>query len=267
MVCRGAQPKYTIEHLAMIKTLLDTQAPIRAFIIALQFLTRIPTPQIKTFSEQDQARAALFYPIVGLLIGVILVLVSWQFNAVNPNIIAAILTLIWVGITGALHLDGLADSSDAWMGGLNDIEKTHRIMKDPLLGTGGVVAIVLILLLKFSALTVLVSEQQFLALLLAPVIGRASILLMMLSTDYARKQGLVSAVIEHLNLFAVKIILGVIGLFCAWVSLKALLILCALLYLLRRVMIRRINGFTGDTLGATVEISEAFWLLAITLFL
>ena len=137
---------------------------IKAFFIALGLLTRIPVPKMFHIKEQDSEKlygwSVLFYPLVGLLIGVLLVLVSWSLSVLslpsNGLIEAGIILLIWVLITGALHLDGLADSADAWLGGYGDQQRTLEIMKDPYSGPAGVVALVLVLLFKFSALIMFV---------------------------------------------------------------------------------------------------------------
>ncbi len=93
---------------------------------------------------------------------------------------------------------GLADSADAWLGGFGDMEKTQRILKDPLVGAAGVIAIVGVLLLKFAALAALLENNHWQIILLAPVIGRALILLLFLTTPYVRAGGLASAVTAHL---------------------------------------------------------------------
>ena len=151
-----------------------------AFFLALSLLTRIPIPPLPSLSDQDFGRSSLAYPLVGLLIGIILGLPVWLLPQADPLVLAAIVTALWAAITGGLHLDGVADGADAWLGGLGDLEKTHRILKDPLVGAAGAIALVIVLLLKFAALTVLIKHQLIGLIIFAPVLGRNFILLLFL---------------------------------------------------------------------------------------
>ena len=111
---------------------------LKPFFIALQFLTRLPIP---IYFESGSAgngnqlgRSVLFYPLVGLVIGGLLatlqyLLSTFTFGSTYTVVHAAIILTVWVGLTGALHLDGLADSADAWLGGLGDRDRTLAIMK------------------------------------------------------------------------------------------------------------------------------------------
>ena len=117
---------------------------IRYFLIALQFLTRLPVTLRSSPSKKEMGYSILFYPLIGLLLGIVLLVVSRLLVDVQSFLTAALLLLIWVGLTGALHLDGLADMSDAWVGGLGEQSRTLRIMKDPNCGPMGVTAIILV---------------------------------------------------------------------------------------------------------------------------
>lgn len=101
------------------------------FWIALQFLSSLPVRLPGMPAAEQMGRSLLFYPVVGLLFGVLL----WAFDsllAASPLLLhAALLLTLWVLLSGALHLDGLADSADAWLGGFGDRERTLTIMKDP----------------------------------------------------------------------------------------------------------------------------------------
>jgi adenosylcobinamide-GDP ribazoletransferase len=243
------------------------------FFLALSLLTRFPAPLRDEVSDQDSGLSALFYPVVGILIGVVLVLPMLFLPHASP-LTPALLVVIWVLVTGGLHLDGLADSADAWLGGfskgLPDEEKTHKILKDSSLGMAGVVAIVCVLLLKYAAIASLLqvshlSATEVLTILLAPMIGRSMILLLFQSTDYKRANGLASTIVANLPANAA----GVIILLCLFlgflVSAGGMIFVLLGFWLLRRLMIQRIGGFTGDTVGASVEISEMLWLLGAAL--
>jgi adenosylcobinamide-GDP ribazoletransferase len=146
------------------------------FWIALQFLSSLPIRLPGMPQPQELGRSLLFYPVVGLLFGVLL----WGLNSVlmgAPLLLhAALLLTAWVLLSGGLHLDGLADSADAWLGGFGDRERTLTIMKDPRSGPIAVVTLGMVLLLKFTALVALIEQPNGAALILAPLIGRASML-------------------------------------------------------------------------------------------
>lgn len=238
-----------------------------AFFLALSLLTRIPVPPLPSLSDQDFGRSSLAYPLVGLLIGVILGLPVWLLPHADPLVLAAIVTALWAAITGGLHLDGVADGADAWLGGLGDLEKTHRILKDPLVGAAGAIALVIVLLLKFAALTVLIKHQLIGLIIFAPVLGRNFILLLFLTTEYVRASGLASTTVKTLPekpaFGLVLVVIGLAGLW-AWQGLALALIS---FWLLRRLMLQRLGGCTGDTAGACVEFGEAAWLIGIALSL
>lgn len=236
------------------------QPHIRAFLFALQFLTRIPVPNMAAPNTDDQARAALYYPVVGLVIGVLLVSIAYLFAGSEPLLLSGVLVVFWVTITGALHIDGLADSADAWLGGIGDINKTHAILKDPLLGTAGTVSIVCIILLKYSALYALINQQNYMAILFAPIIGRGFILLLFITTDYIRKDGLAADVVKGLNGRAALIGFIFVLLIAAWYSISGVIAVLLVFSALRKMMIQRLGGCTGDTAGASVEITETIWL-------
>lgn len=240
---------------------------LQPLFLAISFLTRIPVPDLGKLDAPDFARAALFYPLVGLLIGGLLCLPVLVFPHAAPLVLAAILTVLWAALTGGLHLDGLADSADAWLGGFGDVEKTQHILKDPLVGAAGVIAIVGVLLLKFAALAALLEQHHWQVILLAPVVGRALILLLFLTTPYVRAGGLASAVTEHLSRPQASWITAVC-LLAGWLLSTAGISVTLLgFWLLRRIMLQRLHGCTGDTAGATVESGEMLWLLGASLAL
>lgn len=237
------------------------------FFLAIAFLTRLPVPDLGKLEAPDFGRAALFYPLVGLVIGGLLCVPGLVFPHASPLLLAAILTVLWAAITGGLHLDGLADSADAWLGGFGDVEKTHRILKDPLVGAAGVIALVGVLLLKFVALSVLIAHQQWLVIVFAPLLGRTLILLLFLTTPYVRSGGLASAVTQHLPrqtawwITAAGLLVGIT------VSTAGILLMLLGFWLLRRLMLQRLHGCTGDTAGASVESGEMLWLTGAALTL
>jgi adenosylcobinamide-GDP ribazoletransferase len=233
--------------------------------IALQFLTRLPCPAPRDFSEPAVGRSALAYPLVGTLIGLILLALYSLFANSAAPVSAALLLTAWVLLSGGLHLDGLGDSADAWLGGGHDRERSLAIMKDPRAGSAAVIAIVLLLLLKFAALSALPAEQALPALLWAPLLGRSLLLPLFLTTPSARDEGLGAVLARHLpRRAALAVSLLVALLMVLELGMTGLVLLALLLALgagLRRLMLNRLGGLTGDTAGALVELSEAACLL------
>src|SRR4030065_833392 len=110
---------------------------VRSFFIALQFLTRFPLPALDGPDNRDIGRSLLFYPLVGLFIGAMLIALNEVAAGTSEALRAALLLAAWVLLTGGLHLDGLADSADAWAGAHGDRDKALRIMKDAASGPAG----------------------------------------------------------------------------------------------------------------------------------
>lgn len=240
---------------------------MKALLLAIQFLTRLPAPALTSLAPEDWGRSALAYPLVGLLIGALLAMLQFALSLSDPLLQAALLLTAWVLLTGGLHLDGLADSADAWVGGHGDRDRTLEIMKDPRSGPAAVSAIVLVLLLKFAALAVLLRSGSRPALVLVPLLGRAALLGLLLSTPYVRAGGMGAAIAGHLprkTALALLLALAVGLCFLAEVW-KAVLAVLAVSFLLRRALLARLGGVTGDTLGATVELSEVGALLVLAL--
>lgn len=236
------------------------------FWIALQFLSSLPVTLAGMPPPQAMGRSLLWYPLVGLLFGVLLWLLHVALGAMPAMLQAALLLSAWVLLSGGLHLDGLADSADAWLGGFGDRARTLEIMKDPRSGPIAVVTLVLVLLLKFCVLMVLIDRGQTALLVMVPVIGRAGLLGLFLSTPYVRAGGLGQALADYLPRSAGRVVLLVTALACwLWAGTTALGMLAtaaAVFYGLRRLMLRRLGGTTGDTAGALLELLELGVLLA-----
>jgi len=239
------------------------------FWIALQFLSSLPISLPGMPQPRALGRSLLYYPLVGLLFGVLL----WGLNALlagTPSLLhAALLLTAWVLLSGGLHLDGLADSADAWLGGFGDRERTLTIMKDPRSGPIAVVALVLVLLLKFCALLALIEQQHSVALLIVPLIGRSALLGVFLTTPYVRAGGLGQALADHLPRKAGWWVLGLSAVACVLLAgvagLWALGLAAAGFVWLRQLMMRRLGGTTGDTAGALLELLEVGMLVGLAL--
>lgn len=239
-----------------------------ALLIALQFLTRLPVSLPGMPTPEQVGRSLLWYPAVGLLLGLLLWGAHLLLGQTSALLQATIILALWVGLSGGLHLDGLADTADAWAGGFGDRERTLAIMKDPRSGPIAVVVLVLLLLLKFAALFTLLQAGQGIYMLLLPWLGRSLLPLLLATTPYVRAGGLGQALVDHLPRRQLPGVLGLhlLGiLLFGWQGLLALTASLLLLVWLRRAMLQRLGGTTGDTAGALVELAECAALLALAL--
>jgi adenosylcobinamide-GDP ribazoletransferase len=237
---------------------------MRGLLVALGFLTRLPVPMGAFDDARAKAASLVWYPLVGLLIGLLLGALAWLLRDTPSLLTAGLVVLAWVVLTGALHLDGLADSADAWVGGLGDREKTLSIMKDPRCGPAGVIALVLAVLLKFVAIASL-HPAPWSELILAPLLGRASLTALFLTTPYVRGGGLgmsLSSAPRNASAVAIAMSAG----FCLlgrWHGVLALAVAAAVFGLWRGACMRRLGGITGDTAGALAEMVEVAVLVAL----
>ncbi len=241
---------------------------MKPFWIALQFLT-IFTIQLKQMPNQQQnAQALLFYPWVGLLIGGILWAVVLLLQGLPILLLATLCLILWIWLTGGLHLDGLADTADAWVGGFGDKERTLSIMKDPSCGPIGVLSLIMMCLLKFSCLYVLLEQKLQLYLLILPLLGRLTPLFLFLTTPYVRERGLGASMGQYLpkKLAWGMCIFGLmLPLLFGWEGLLSGIVAFLVLLYLRAKFIQRLGGITGDTIGASIEIVEVASLLSLVL--
>ena len=266
-----------------------------SFWYAIAFLTRIPavnlTQALKKNNQSISQKSLYFYPLVGMIIGLVLFFIyavfSWQMGWQEDGkvaqaaagfhssslLIAAFILSAWCLITGGLHIDGLADAADAWVGGYGDRQRTLDIMKDPTVGPMGAMLVVLVLLMKFAALVVLVdtfnSGFVFGALMAIPMLARFSILPLFYFTPYVRDKGLGSDIKRSISvsllLLTTVICLVLAVIFLQQKALFVFMIFIAILVWARRIMIQRIGGTTGDTAGALIEVQEALLLAVLVI--
>ncbi|MGQ7957154.1 adenosylcobinamide-GDP ribazoletransferase [Pseudomonas sp. SP16.1] len=238
-------------------------------LIALQFLTRLPVRLPGMPTAEQLGRSLLWYPAVGLLLGLLLWGAHLLLGAAPALLQAAILLALWVGLSGGLHLDGLADSADAWVGGFGDRERTLAIMKDPRSGPMAVTVLVLLLLLKFAALVSLLQAGQGLLLVLLPWLARGLLPLLLWTTPYVRVGGLGQTLAEQLPRGQLPWLLAghglAICLLYGGAGGLALAVAALVFFCLRRLMYQRLGGTTGDTAGALVELAECAVALALAL--
>ncbi|NAT17730.1 adenosylcobinamide-GDP ribazoletransferase [Pseudomonas syringae pv. actinidifoliorum] len=239
------------------------------FWIALQFLGSLPIRLPGMPRPEELGRSLLFYPLVGVVFGTLLLGFNALLSGTPLMLHAALLLSAWVLLSGGLHLDGLADSADAWLGGFGDRERTLSIMKDPRSGPIAVVTLVVVLLLKFAAIVALIESHNSIGLLLAPLIGRSAMLALFLGTPMCAPAGLGQALADHLPRSLGRKVLLVSAVACVVLAggsgIAALLVCAVCFYGLRHMMMRRLGGSTGDTAGALLELLELAVLLTLAL--
>lgn len=230
---------------------------MKSFLLALALLTRIPVPDQGNATGAQLGTSVLFYPLVGLTIGSLLILAGTILQPIPVNVQAAVILSFWVLLTGGLHLDGLADCTDAWVGGLGDKQRSLSIMKDPAAGPMAVVILILVLIVKWTAIFECLKINSFLLLLLTPMLGRLSILALMVTAPYIRKGGMGEKQVQQLPMNPAWFILisgiAVAGLFIGLISVLAGI---AVFLLVRWIAVKRLDGVTGDIYGACVELVE-----------
>ena len=237
-----------------------------SFQIALQFLTIIPVSYASA-TDQQLGRSLVFYPVIGLIIGLILSGLVSVLPVSYSLLSAALLLTAWVLLTGGLHIDGLADSADAWLGGIGNKQRTLEIMKDPAAGPIAVVVLALSLLIKLALVEIVISSGETSALIWSIILARTAMPLLFLTTNYVRPNGIGAVLKQCLTVKQVKwmlLITIVIALFC--LGFTPLLLGLIVFLLLRYTMEHRLDGFTGDTAGAMVELLEISFLLFLILF-
>jgi adenosylcobinamide-GDP ribazoletransferase len=238
------------------------------FRIAGAFLTIFPVAKRLEMTPQRLGRSMGLFPAVGLLIGLGLVVINWLLDALIPRaVLDCLLVLIMIAITGALHLDGVADLIDGLAGG-KDREGALRIMKDSRVGAMGVVGLVMVLLLKYLCLFHVPLELKSAALIFMPAAGRWVQVCLACYCPYVRAEGGTGGAfvdnVEQPEFLRASATLLVAALILFW--LKGIFLIF-LLSLATMVLIRyfevRLGGVTGDVLGAVTEIVEVLTLLLI----
>jgi adenosylcobinamide-GDP ribazoletransferase len=239
------------------------------FITAWRFLTVIPLPFRHDNSPDVVGTSQVYFPVIGLIIGMILAGLNWSLNFVFPHLVINILLIVTsIIITGALHLDGLADTSDGMDG--KTIEERWQIMRDSHTGSFGIVGIVCSILLKLILLAVIPQIWFWRTLLVFPVLGRWAIVYAINLFPYARPSGIGKIFKEKARwsilLIASVIVFLISGLLFRWTG---LIISAGVIVIITGVALffkKRFAGLTGDNYGAINEIAEISALLLIVLF-
>lgn len=228
---------------------------MNSFLAACALLTIVPIQRELQFS----ARAFSFFPIVGALLGILLAGALWTFQFLFPPLVsAALLTALWALLAGALHLDGVSDACDALFAATTR-ERRLEILRDVHMGAFGATGLVLILLVKFSAL----SAQNVSAVFLAPVLARWA-MVYAAAFPLARNEGMAALFAKTLTRREIFWATLFTFLFCAyfgWLGASAWIVTLVVTTLLARFAMSRLGGLTGDIYGLICESVEVSVLL------
>jgi adenosylcobinamide-GDP ribazoletransferase len=245
-------------------------SPLTAFLTAVQFLLISPAFIKRPFSTKELGAAVAFYPLVGLILGGILLSANYLMSSfLSPMLRAALLLALWVILTGALHLDGFLDACDGLLGGYTP-ESRMEIMRDERVGAFALSGGFLLLLIKFSALVSITASISLPpALLLAPVLSRWGMAAVLAAYPYARSQGLGRAVKDNVGWKEAAVATAITITICIliylfWSDWRVLLAwgtAALLVWAVAWFTLRRIPGLTGDIYGALNEIIEMAILL------
>jgi adenosylcobinamide-GDP ribazoletransferase len=239
---------------------------MRIFILTLQFFTRIPINVDLKATDEDFAKGVSFFPIVGLIIGAFSLAVMIAASKLLGGLFPLICCLIaGTAITGGFHVDGLADTCDGIFSSRTR-DKMLEIMRDSRIGTIGTIAIIFDYLLKLSLLSMLTGKVLYFAVLLSPVAGKTLMVLLMKTSKYARSgPGLGGLYLEKQTiggtvlaaLIGIAVITGFLG---VW-GIAAFGVCAVICFLYRSFIYSKLQGMTGDTLGAANELLEVSFIL------
>lgn len=273
---------------------------MKSMILALQLLTRLPIPVRIDADMKLYARAQVFYPLCGLVVG-LLSFLAWRlgvFVSDGSYLVAALLAALAMALTtGALHLDGLSDSADGLLSS-REPERMLEIMKDSRMGVMGAMALVFDIVARLVFVSQM-GEAAWLALLAAPIAAKSAVSAAAWSSPYARKEGLGQSITEYTKLSGVLANIGV-ALACVavvftapiyvihvrmafagilgsdwrfvpstlgWACLASPLVAGLLGFALARLVTKRLGGVTGDIYGAVNEIVELLIFLSFVVML
>lgn len=238
-----------------------------SFLLALQFLTIIPV-KIKHINERQMSESMVYFPFVGVLLGLILAVSDKLLYFLNLGTFATntILVILLAALTAGIHLDGLADTADAFLSRKSK-DDMLKIMRDSHIGVMGVLSLISIILLKISFLSSISISLKTVSLVLMCILSRWSLVFAMFLFPYAREDGKAKIFIQGMN-FKIFILATIIALICVltiW-KIKGLIILGIIAmsaYIIGRFINNKIGGITGDTLGAINELTEVIVLFSI----
>lgn len=241
------------------------------FCTALRFLTLVPLSYKVREDPENFTKSLVFFPVVGLLIGGVAAAISTLLLQLFPISVVALLSIVFLAfISGCLHLDGLADSADGLFSA-RPREASLEIMKDSRVGAMGVIAVGVVLLGKYAALSSISAELLPTALLLMPLAGRTVILFTMAFLPYGRAEGGLGKLFysdssRKTALIALLLFYLVILTVLPAKAIPATVLVIGCCVIFNGACKAKLGGATGDTLGANCEIGELMMAVSVSCF-
>ena len=242
------------------------------FLTAVSFLTIIPLPGRREVSPEEVGRSIVYFPLVGVIIGLILVGLNWLLGLFLPSALVTVLLVVsLVVISGALHLDGFVDTCDG-IGGHKTVEERWGVMQDSRAGGFGIIGVCCLLLVKYVSLSGVPDSWLMQTLVLMPVVGRWAMVYAVFAYPYAKPSGLGKVfkegaswqrfVIATFITLAVAVILAQLTGFIIFIIMLAIwVIVIAMAAYLKG----KFGGLTGDVYGAINEVAEVCVLILVCL--
>ncbi len=247
------------------------------FLAALKFLTIIPLPWRREASPGELEGSIGYFPVIGLIIGLILAGLNWLLGLFLPSaVVNGLLIVSMVVISGALHLDGFVDTCDG-IAGHKAVEDRWRVMHDSRAGAFGIVGVFLLLLVKYVSLNSVPEPLLMSTLVLMPVVSRWAMVYTVFAYSYARPTGLGKIFKQGANwqrfttatVITLAIVIGLARLanitYFYLAGLAIMLAICVIVVAMATYLKRKFAGLTGDTYGAINEVAEVCVLILICL--
>ncbi len=247
------------------------------FLAALRFLTIIPVPFRREASPEEVGGSTAYFPVVGIIIGLILAGLNWLLTLFLPSaVVNGLLIVAMVVISGAMHVDGLVDTCDG-LGGHKTVEERWRVMHDSRAGAFSIVGAFLLLLVKYASLSSVPGSLLMTTLVLMPVVSRWAMVYAIFAYPYARPEGLGKVFKQEASWpgFALATVVA-LAVAIGWAKLAnityfylaALAIIVGIWVIVVAVagyLKRKFSGLTGDTYGAINEVAEVGVLILVVL--
>ncbi len=239
------------------------------FLAALSFLTVIPLPRRREVSPEQVGRSIGYFPVVGIIIGLILAGLYWLLRLVLPSaVVSGLLLVCLVVLTGGLHLDGFVDTCDG-IAGHKTAEARWQVMHDSRAGAFGIVGVCCLLIVKYVSLNSVPESLMMMTLVLMPVVSRWAMVYAVFAYPYARPSGLgkvfKQAASQRRLAIATLVALAVA---IPWFRLAGLVIMLGvwvIVVAMAAYLKRKFSGLTGDTYGAINEVAEVGVLILVCL--
>lgn len=247
---------------------------INQIVLLIQFMTRIYVPLKVEYSEEKLAKGIKYFPLIGYFIGLIIFVIVNILNKYvdNKYIISLLIILLELKLVGLIHVDGLADSFDGLFS-YRDKDKILEIMKDSRVGTNGVVILIFYYLAKLILIAEIISHGDMRCLIVYPIIARMSTSVNAGFGVYARDKGMSTGIIgmnkakDGIFSMILTLILTILVYYNSGMLKGIAMLIIGILFIFyfRQVVYKKIDGITGDTMGASLEMTGLIVLLVGTI--